>query len=70
MTAKSTLFGRRTFSSWLIENVGSVPVKRRMDDPHGENDNTLAMNSLIQVRAGVYGKYIFLLELIWPFLLQ
>jgi len=48
MTAKSTLFGQRTFSSWRIEVVGSVPVKRRMDGSYGDNDNTLATNSPIQ----------------------
>lgn len=50
MTAKATLFGKRTFSSWLIENVGSVPIKRRMDDPAGDNDNSVVMNGLMQVR--------------------
>ncbi|KAF9514457.1 hypothetical protein BS47DRAFT_1372291 [Hydnum rufescens UP504] len=47
MTAKATLFGKRTFSSWLIENVGSVPIKRRQDNPE-DSDNTIAMNSLTQ----------------------
>jgi glycerol-3-phosphate O-acyltransferase/dihydroxyacetone phosphate acyltransferase len=51
MTAKATLFGQRNFSSWLIENVGSVPIKRSIDNPGGggDNDNTLVINSLIQV---------------------
>jgi glycerol-3-phosphate O-acyltransferase / dihydroxyacetone phosphate acyltransferase len=48
MTAKATLFGKRTFSSWLIENVGSVPIKRRQDSPE-DTDNSIAMNSLTQV---------------------
>ncbi|KAF8334240.1 uncharacterized protein EI90DRAFT_3051548 [Cantharellus anzutake] len=48
MTAKSTLFGKRTFSSWLIESVGSVPVKRRQDNPGDNSDNTLVLNSLVQ----------------------
>lgn len=50
MTAKSTVFGRRTFSSWLIESTGTVPIKRRTDHPDGTADNTEVMEGLMQVR--------------------
>lgn len=37
MTAKSTLFGLKTFSSWLIESVGAVPIQRAKDLQKGVN---------------------------------
>jgi glycerol-3-phosphate O-acyltransferase/dihydroxyacetone phosphate acyltransferase len=40
MTAKDTLFGKKTFSSWLIESVGTVPVKRAKDYEGKRVDNT------------------------------
>lgn len=50
MTAKSTQFGKRTFSSWLIESSGALPLKRRMDyDDTSQIDNTEVMNTLYQV---------------------
>ncbi|KAF8319404.1 hypothetical protein DL93DRAFT_2053699 [Clavulina sp. PMI_390] len=48
LTAKSTLFGKKTFSSWLIESVGSVPIRRRIDNPDGDNDNTAVMEGLMK----------------------
>jgi glycerol-3-phosphate O-acyltransferase/dihydroxyacetone phosphate acyltransferase len=47
MTAKSTLFGRKTFSSWLIENVGSVPIKRAKDYDGQKVDNSQVMGTLL-----------------------
>ena len=50
MTAKATQFGKRTFSSWLIESSGALPIKRRMDYAYpGEIDNSDVMNKLYQV---------------------
>ena len=49
LTAKATQFGRRTFTSWLIESAGTVPLKRRKDYGDGNTDNTEAMEYLIQV---------------------
>ncbi|SJK97467.1 uncharacterized protein ARMOST_00719 [Armillaria ostoyae] len=48
LTAKSTQFGRRTFTSWLIEAAGTVPIKRRKDFPEGDTDNTQAMTKLVE----------------------
>jgi glycerol-3-phosphate O-acyltransferase/dihydroxyacetone phosphate acyltransferase len=39
LTAKSTQFGRKTFTSWLIESAGTVPIKRRKDYIQGSIDN-------------------------------
>lgn len=47
MTAKSTLFGRKTFSSWLIESVGSVPLKRAKDYDNKKVDNSEVMHGLL-----------------------
>lgn len=48
MTAKDTQFGKKTFTSWLIESVGTVPIKRRKE--HGEQtDNTLVIGNLVKV---------------------
>lgn len=50
MTAKDSQFGRRTLTSWFIESVGTLPIKRRKDHVEGEADNTEVMASLVQVR--------------------
>jgi hypothetical protein len=51
MTAKDTQFGRKTFTSWLIESVGTVPIKRKQE--HGDAaDNTAAMGNLVKVCNG------------------
>ncbi|PFH53782.1 hypothetical protein AMATHDRAFT_136834 [Amanita thiersii Skay4041] len=48
LTAKATQFGQRTFTSWLIESAGTVPIKRRKDYVDGGVDNTDAMLKLIE----------------------
>lgn len=50
LTAKSTQFGHRTFTSWLIESAGTVPIKRRKDYNNNEVDNSQAMDRLMDVR--------------------
>jgi glycerol-3-phosphate O-acyltransferase/dihydroxyacetone phosphate acyltransferase len=49
LTAKATQFGLRTFTSWLIESAGTVPIKRRKDYADGNTDNSDIMEKLIQV---------------------
>jgi len=49
LTAKATQFGRRTFTSWLIESAGTVPIKRRKDYVDGSADNSDVMEKLMQV---------------------
>lgn len=49
LTAKATQFGHKTFTSWLIESAGTVPIKRRKDSPDGNMDNTDAMLKLMEV---------------------
>ncbi|KAF7985042.1 hypothetical protein HWV62_8877 [Athelia sp. TMB] len=51
LTAKSTQFGHPTFTSWLIESAGTVPLKRRKDYEQGQIhdvDNTNVMSSLME----------------------
>jgi glycerol-3-phosphate O-acyltransferase/dihydroxyacetone phosphate acyltransferase len=50
LTAKATQFGKPTFTSWLIESAGTIPLKRRKDysDPN-EADNAEVMEKLMQV---------------------
>ncbi|KAI6134515.1 hypothetical protein EDD17DRAFT_1774687 [Pisolithus thermaeus] len=48
LTAKSTQFGRRTFTSWLIESAGTVPIKRRKDFNDEDVDNTEVMGELMK----------------------
>lgn len=50
LTAKSTQFGRKTFTSWLIESAGTVPIKRRKDFAEGDVDNSGVMELLMQVK--------------------
>lgn len=61
MTAKDTQFGKKTFTSWLIESVGTVPIKRRQE--HGEEtDNTLVLGNLVSVsRISTVVKWVWLL---------
>lgn len=49
MTAKATLFGHRTFSSWLIESAGTIPIKRKKDYADGTADNSEVMLKLMEV---------------------
>ncbi|KAH9931180.1 uncharacterized protein BXZ73DRAFT_47432 [Epithele typhae] len=51
LTAKSTQFGKKTFTSWLIESAGTVPLKRRKDFPDGQADNSEVMQHLIEAHA-------------------
>ncbi|KIL62523.1 hypothetical protein M378DRAFT_128679 [Amanita muscaria Koide BX008] len=48
LTAKATQFGRRTFTSWLIESAGTVPIHRRKDSADGNIDNTEPVRKLIE----------------------
>ncbi|GLB37645.1 putative phosphate acyltransferases [Lyophyllum shimeji] len=48
LTAKATQFGRSTFTSWLIESAGTVPIMRRKDSADGTVDNTEAMRKLVE----------------------
>ncbi|KAK2464280.1 hypothetical protein APHAL10511_003737 [Amanita phalloides] len=48
LTAKSTQFGHKTFTSWLIESAGTVPIQRRKDIADSEVDNTEAMRKLLE----------------------
>lgn len=50
LTAKSTQFGKRTFTSWLIESAGTVPLQRRKDFADGKVDNSEVMQKLLEVR--------------------
>jgi hypothetical protein len=59
LTAKSTQFGLRTFTSWLIESAGTIPIKRRKDFASDDNvDNSEAMEKLMEVKGTSY-HYIF-----------
>jgi 1-acyl-sn-glycerol-3-phosphate acyltransferase len=49
LTAKSTMFGHKTFTSWIVESVGTVPIKRRKDFVDGNVDNTDVMLKLMEV---------------------
>ncbi|KAI0369706.1 hypothetical protein BV20DRAFT_967706 [Pilatotrama ljubarskyi] len=46
LTAKATQFGKKTFTSWLIESAGTVPIKRRRDYGDSAVDNSDAMQYL------------------------
>ncbi|KAG8948038.1 hypothetical protein FRC04_010080 [Tulasnella sp. 424] len=46
LTAKDSQFGRKTFSSWLIENAGTLPIQRRKE--HGDQaENSATMDKLL-----------------------
>ncbi|BGP20615.1 hypothetical protein JCM10213_007151 [Rhodosporidiobolus nylandii] len=47
LTAKDTQFGRGTFSSWLIEAAGTLPIKRPKDHLGQKVDNSLVFSQLI-----------------------
>ena len=49
LTAKSTQFSKKTFTSWLIEAAGTVPIQRRKDFVEGMVNNDLAMEKMSQV---------------------
>lgn len=46
LTAKSTQFGKKTLTSWLIESAGTVPIQRRRDFADGTVDNSQVMLKL------------------------
>ncbi|GAA5918945.1 hypothetical protein JCM5296_005790 [Sporobolomyces johnsonii] len=48
LTAKDTQFGRGTFSSWLIEKAGTLPIKRPKDHLGQKVDNSIVFEKLIQ----------------------
>ncbi|KAF9010484.1 hypothetical protein BDQ17DRAFT_1387737 [Cyathus striatus] len=48
LTAKATQFGHKTFTSWLIESAGTVPIKRKKDYVEGDVDNSDAMLKLME----------------------
>jgi glycerol-3-phosphate O-acyltransferase/dihydroxyacetone phosphate acyltransferase len=54
LTAKSTQFGKKTFTSWLIEAAGTVPIQRRKDFVEGMVNNDMAMEKMSQVRTFVF----------------
>ena len=66
LTAKSTQFGRRTFTSWLIESAGTVPIKRKKDYPDGQVDNSNVMEKLIEVCFSSSDSFIFWTSEIYP----
>lgn len=49
LTAKSTQFGKKTLTSWLIESAGTVPIQRRRDFADGTVDNSQVMLKLREV---------------------
>jgi 1-acyl-sn-glycerol-3-phosphate acyltransferase len=49
LTAKDTLFGKPTFSSWLIEASGALPIARQKDHGSQKIDNSRVMNILKEV---------------------
>ncbi|GAA6025795.1 hypothetical protein JCM11491_003228 [Sporobolomyces phaffii] len=48
LTAKDTQFGRGTFSSFLIENAGTLPIKRPKDHLGQRVDNSIVFEELIK----------------------
>lgn len=47
LTAKDTQFGRGTFTSWLIEAAGTLPIKRPKDHKGEKVDNSAVFGKLI-----------------------
>lgn len=47
LTAKDTQFGRGTFTSWLIESAGTLPIKRPKDHKGEKVDNSKVFEKLI-----------------------
>jgi glycerol-3-phosphate O-acyltransferase/dihydroxyacetone phosphate acyltransferase len=59
LTAKSTQFGKKTLTSWLIEAAGTVPIERRKDFADGIANNDAAITKLTQVRILVSRSEVF-----------
>lgn len=53
LTAKASQFGRKTFTSWLIESAGTIPIHRKKESADGSVDNTEAMRTLMKVCPGI-----------------
>jgi len=49
LTAKSTQFGKKTLTSWLVEAAGTVPIQRHKDFAEGVANNDASMAKLTQV---------------------
>lgn len=49
LTAKDTLFGKPTFSSWLIEASGALPMQRPKDHVGKKIDNSKVLEILMKV---------------------
>lgn len=47
LTAKATQFGRGTFTSWLIESAGTLPIQRPKDASGQPVDNRIVFGKLI-----------------------
>ncbi|KAK4705015.1 hypothetical protein P7C70_g1191, partial [Phenoliferia sp. Uapishka_3] len=47
LTAKDTQFGRGTFTSWLIESAGTLPIRRPKDHLGQKVDNSIVFAKLI-----------------------
>lgn len=60
LTAKSTQFGKKTLTSWLIEAAGTVPIQRRKDYVEGMVNNDPVMEKMSQVRTSVHQYEAFL----------
>jgi glycerol-3-phosphate O-acyltransferase/dihydroxyacetone phosphate acyltransferase len=58
-TAKSTVFGKKTFAGWISRAVGAVPIQRRRDLPEGVVNNEASMARLAEVRSLVGHSEIF-----------
>lgn len=49
--ARSVHFGKKkTFTSWIVEAIGAVPIQRRKDFTEGMANNDASMAILTQVR--------------------
>lgn len=48
LTAKHSQFHRGTFTSWLIENAGTLPIQRPKDMGGKAVDNTIVFGKLIE----------------------
>jgi glycerol-3-phosphate O-acyltransferase/dihydroxyacetone phosphate acyltransferase len=59
LTAKSTQFGKKTLTSWLIESAGTVPIQRRKDFAEGVANNDASMAILTKVWGLVIHSEIF-----------
>jgi glycerol-3-phosphate O-acyltransferase/dihydroxyacetone phosphate acyltransferase len=49
LTSKSTQFGKKTLTSWLVEAAGTVPIERRKDFAEGVANNDASVAKLVQV---------------------